>query len=180
MIFPIGHYAGVRPAVGDRGETHLVRVGRQQHRLTPDGFTVWVLAHGMAGAEQWTRREIAALATETGMADPDTELDDLLGRELLADVADPAGFARTHRMEALYIGMGNAPDRPDAHAVGIPGIATAALLDDRCYELWQWGSIAPSLSDYSTDYSTDLPELLEDLRQLMVHGCAYLDRVVAA
>lgn len=102
--------------------------------------------------------------------------------------ATAVDFARRHRMETLFVGLGNSPDRPDLHAVGVPGIGTAALLDPDSYELWQWGSLAPTLwhgCEVRSSVSDRLGEplhplealhqVLGDLRLLVAHGCAYLD-----
>jgi hypothetical protein len=64
------------------------------------------------------------------------------------------------------------------------------VLDSDCYELWQWGSVAPSLwhscevratvtagHGEVADPGKAVQEILGDLRFLVAHGCAYLDVV---
>lgn len=195
-VFPLGHYAGARPTpAGD--EQHVVRVGRRLHRLTADGFGVWVLAHGTAevGKGMWPRADILALAAAADLPAAGIHVDDLLARGLLAHVPTGPGdrsvavaFARTHRMHALCVGMGNSPDAPDLHAVGVPGIGITAMLDPDSYELWQWGGLAPTLwhscevrGAVSTqlgdplDAEGALDQILGDMRHLIAHNCVYLD-----
>jgi hypothetical protein len=93
-------------------------------------------------------------------------------------------------MDVLFVGLGNAPDRPNGHAVGLPGLGAAAILDPDCYELWQWGSVAPTLwhscelrasvsaqLDHPLEPVDALGDVLGDLRFLIANGCAYLDVV---
>jgi hypothetical protein len=191
-VFPVGHYGGPRAA---RAEVHVVRVGWKQHQLDEDAFGVWVLSHGVGeiGKDSWTRDDVIALAEQAGLAEPQRQLDVLLDRGVLAavpDGPDAEEFARCHRMDALFVGLGNSPDEPDLHAVGVPGIGTAALLDPDCYELWQWGSLAPTVWHNCEVRSSvsgrlgkplqpteALTQILGDLRFLIIHGCVYLDVV---
>jgi hypothetical protein len=209
-VFPIGHYAGTRPVAtapvpnGSRTGTagashHLVRIGRGLEHLTDDEFGVWVLAHGLAdsAARGWTREDILDRAMDAQITAGDVCLDQLLDRGLLVQVPTDVDhvdaaveFATTYRMGTLLVGLGPVPDRPDQHAVGVPGIGTAALLDAGAFRLWQWGGVAPTLwrhchdrvrtggrggLDTLVDPATVLFDVLADLRTLIVHGCAYLD-----
>ncbi|MFI6678644.1 hypothetical protein [Kribbella sp. NPDC050470] len=74
--------------------------------------------------------------------------------------------------------------------MGLPGVGAAAMLDPGSYELWQWGSLAPSLwhccevrasvrsqLDEQVGAADVMAEVLGDLRFLIAHGCAYLDVV---
>jgi hypothetical protein len=194
-VFPIGHYGGLRPGeVPDAAQVHVVRVGWQQHRLSEDAFGIWVLSHGITeiGKRPWTADDIIQQAEQAGVADAKAHLENLVADGALALVPDrtdeAAAFARGHRMDVLFVGLGNSPDRPDGYAVGIPGLGTAAILDPDCYELWQWGSVAPTLW-HSGEVRSEvagrlgrtlepagaLGEILGDLRYLIAHGCAYLD-----
>ncbi|TCC58274.1 hypothetical protein E0H73_28590 [Kribbella pittospori] len=193
VVFPIGHYGGVRP-VDAEAPVQVVRVGWKQHRLSEDAFGVWVLAHGLPdiGKGSWTVDDVIEQAEGAGVDDAKRHVDELVAAGLLATVADDpvAGqrFARDHRMDVMYVGLGNAPDRLDGHAVGIPGLGTAAVLDADCYELWQWGSVAPTIwhscevrasvtaqLGQPSDPAGVLTQILGDLRFLVAHGCAYLD-----
>jgi hypothetical protein len=184
VVFPIGHYGGVREG------GHVVRVGWSQHRIDEDAFGVWVLAHGLpeVGKGVWTVDDVIEQGVKAGIADAANQVSMLNDAGLVALVDDAATFARTHRMDVLFVGLGNAPDRLDGHAVGIPGLGTAAVLDPDCYELWQWGSVAPTLwhscevratvtagHGQAPDPAGALAEILGDLRFLIAHGCAYLD-----
>jgi hypothetical protein len=183
-VFPIGHYGGVRDS------EQVVRVGWSQHRIDADAFRVWGLAHGLSevGKGSWTVDDVTAQAATAGIEDAASHLARLNDAGLVAVVDDAATFARTHRMDVLFVGLGNRPDRLDGHAVGIPGLGTAAVLDPDCYELWQWGSVAPTLwhscevratvtaeHGQAADPAKALAEILGDLRFLIAHGCAYLD-----
>jgi hypothetical protein len=189
LVFPVGHYGGVRD-----GETQVIRVGWKQHRIDEDAFGVWVMAHGLAevGKGQWTFQDVVEHSEKAGVEDAAGKVTALADAGLLAVVEDnpimATRFAQAHRMDVLFVGLGNAPDRLDGHAVGIPGLGTAAVLDPDCYELWQWGSVAPTVWHSCEVRATvtaklgqeaspvdALAEILGDLRFLIAHGCAYLD-----
>jgi hypothetical protein len=190
-VFPIGHYSGFRPG---EDPVHVVRVGWQQHRLDEDAFGVWVLSHGTAetGKGHWTADDIVKRAEDGGLAEAGRRLEELAAKGIVAFVPDDpevaTAFAKGHRMDVLFVGLGNSPERPEGHAVGVPGLGTAAVLDPDCYELWQWGSVAPTLWHSCEVRATvtaelgqtlepvdALGEILGDLRYLISHGCAYLD-----
>ena len=192
-VFPVGHYSGVRPGESDEPE-HVVRVGWSQHRIDADAFAVWVLAHGLpeVGKGAWTVDDVIEQAVQAEVGDPARHVERLADAGLLAVVEDnpvlAARFAQRHRLDVLFVGLGNAPDRLDGHAIGIPGLGTAAILDPDCYELWQWGSVAPTLwhscevratvtarLGQTAEPADALAEILGDLRYLVAHGCAYLD-----
>lgn len=199
-VFPVGHYGGVRTHDSpDGGNVHVVRVGWQQHRLNEDAFGIWVLSHGLAetGKGHWSAEDIAAQAEQAGVTEPNARLQELAAVGVVAvvedDPAEATRFAQRHRLDVLFVGLGNTSERPDGHAVGVPGLGTAAVLDPDCYELWQWGSVAPSLwhsCEVRATVSGRLGQQLEpvdalaailgDLRFLIAHGCAYLDVTAAA
>lgn len=188
MVFPVGHYSGVR------ADEHVIRVGWSLHRIDADAFAVWVLAHGLpaVGKGQWTVDDVIGQAVQAAVEDPARYVEQLADSGLLAVVEDnpmtATLFAQRHRLDVLFVGLGNAPDRLDGHAIGIPGLGTAAILDPDCYELWQWGSVAPTLwhscevratvtaeLEQPADPAAAVAEILGDLRFLVAHGCAYLD-----
>ncbi len=189
-IFPIGHYTGTRPDEEGRS-VHTVRIGWQQRRLTEDAFATWVLGHGKpeAGKAPWTEQHLLAAASDAGIADAPEHLKDLAGHGLLIAVPDPPEeFAKAHRLDVQYVGLGNSPENPDQYAVGLPGLGAAAMLDASTFELWQWGAVAPTLwhccqlraSVTSTlgrpvGPADVVTEVLGDLRFLLIHGCAYVD-----
>src|SRR5206468_3420611 len=120
---------------------------------------------------------------QAGIEDPAAYVERLADAGLVAVVEDGRDFARRHRMDVMFVGLGNAPDRLEEHAVGIPGLGTAAVLDPDCYELWQWGSVAPTLwhscevratvaaePPARPDPDAALTEILGDLRYLVAGG----------
>ena len=193
-IFPVGHYTGVR--TDDEGNpVHTVRIGWQQHRLDELAFATWMLAHGVPanGRAAWTEADVLRQAGEAQIEDAADRLGTLAADGLVAIVADDAEqFSRTHRMGVFFVGLGNSPQEPDRFAVGLPGLGAAASLDSDSYELWQWGSITPTLwhncelrasvtspPDRALSARDTVAEVLGDLRVLIASGCAYLDAVVA-
>lgn len=180
-IFPVGHYTGLR-AAEDGPPSHSVRVGWQQHRLEEDAFGTWVLAHGFreTGKDKWTEADVLGQAEQAGIAGAAGHLEQLSGLGLVASPEDVEQFARGHRLGIMFVGLGNSPERLDEFAVGLPGLGTAAVLDAGSYELWQWGSIAPTLWDVLKLRSAAGPiDGLGDLRYLIANGCAYLDVAAA-
>lgn len=175
MIFPVGHYTGVRAA--DDGVLHTIRAGWQQHRLEEDAFGTWVLTHGLteSGKDKWTEADVLGHAEQSGIPGAAGHLQQLARLGLVSRADDAEQFARGHRLGVLFVGLGNSPERLDEFAVGLPGLGTAALLDARSYELWQWGSVAPSLWDVCQAVAAEPTDVLRDLRSLIANGCAYLD-----
>ncbi|MFF1817252.1 hypothetical protein ACFVWG_08140 [Kribbella sp. NPDC058245] len=189
-LFPVGHYLGVRSEEGR--PVHTVRIGWRQHRLSEDAFATWVLAHGLPanGRAAWTRAELVDQAEQVEISTPADHLQALTSDGLVAAVDDAEAFARHHRMGVFFVGLGNTPEELGQFAIGLPGLGPAATLDPDSYELWQWGSIAPSLwhscelrasvtsrDDQSVSPQDAVTEILADLRILISHGCAYLDVV---
>jgi hypothetical protein len=197
-VFPVGHYSGAGP-----DESHLVRVGRNLERLTDDEFGIWMLAHGLAdvGKGNWSRKDVLERARDAELAEPEACLARLIERRLLAVVPtervdDATSFATAYRLCTLLVGLGAAPDQPELHAIGVPGVGTAALLDAGTYQLWQWGGVAPTLWRHCQDRirtgnegrdalaalvdpAKVLGDVLGELRILLAHGCAYLDTAAA-
>jgi hypothetical protein len=141
VMFPIGHYLGPQQPRG----AHVLRIGRAHVTLSEPEFDVWARAH------------------EGPVDDPAVAR--LVERGALA-VADGA-FLETYRMDALQVGVGNTAAEPEVFHVGI---AEPVPLGRGSYELWQWGSLAPTLKDVARP-----AEFLDDLRALLAGGCAYLD-----
>lgn len=183
-VFPIGHDHGIRD------DERVVRVGRSEHRLDADAFALWVLARGVpeVGKGSWTVDDLLAHAERAGIEEPSAYVGKLAGAGLIAVVADGREFARRYRMDVLFVGLGNTPDRLDGHAIGIPALGTAAVLDPDSYELWQWGSVAPTLwhscevratvsaePSARPDPDAALTGILGDLRFLVARGCVCLD-----
>lgn len=151
----------------------------------------------------WTPADVLRHAGDAEVADPERCLSDLLERGLLVEVPttpdrvdEAVTFATSHRVGALQVGLGRIPETPGgpvggAYAVGLTGVGVTALLDERCYRLWLWGGTSGSLWRYceervrSTSGALEsfvdpgrlLLETLAALRILLLHGCAFLDRV---
>lgn len=166
IVFPIGHYVGSRHASGN----HLVRVGMSHRRLTGDEFRVWMLAHGR-GRGAWTIPQVLALAADSSLAAASSAVDRLLDAGMLVN-ASPRSFAESYRLRPLLVGLGD-------YRVGLPGLPPVAELASGAYELWQWAALAPSLWHMHTVRGNvaaeSLDALLDEVRELLVNGCAYLD-----
>ncbi|MFK4084091.1 hypothetical protein ACI2LF_08300 [Kribbella sp. NPDC020789] len=190
-IFPVGHYTGVLPsAIG--APNHIVRVGRTQHRLTEADLGSWMLAHGPAGAigAPWTLRPLLDEAAELGMDGVHDRLAELADRGLVVGI-DPADgqvsdVVRAYRLSALMIGLGEVPEEPGRHRIGVPEVGVVAVLDPDSYELWRWAATAPTLWASCElrsavagrpDPRTTVGGVLRDLRTVIAHGCGYLDVV---
>jgi hypothetical protein len=182
-VLPVGHYAGLRPD-DDGHPVHAVRVGWQQHRLSGDAFRTWVLSHGTPplGKESRTGADLVAAALEAGISEPAERVAELTNDGLLASMSEE--FAKAYRIDVQFVGLGNSPENPDLYAVGLPGLGAAAMLAPGAYELWQWGSVAPTLWHLCQVRATiagdsgpadALESVLGDLRSLILHGCAYVD-----
>ncbi|NUS00602.1 MAG: hypothetical protein HOV67_35715 [Kribbellaceae bacterium] len=151
MIFPVGHGAG----------PNVVRVGRRAEHLSDSEFETWDLAHQATGDE--------ALPL----------VDELVRRGLLVRVDDVTAFAQQYRLLPLFIGLGNHPDEPDRYAIGVQGLAPLAVVDERTYELWQWGWVAPSLWAHCEVQATlgEQPQLLDGVSTLLAEYVAVLEPV---
>ncbi|MEV8378391.1 hypothetical protein AB0P21_36975 [Kribbella sp. NPDC056861] len=192
-IFPVGHYTGARV---DHGRAiHTVRVGWRQHKLDEDAFALWALAHGVPenGKAAWTEADVLRRAGELrpGEEAVTDRLGTLAAAGLITSVDDEEKFCRTHRLGVLFVGLGNSRQRPDRYSIGLPGHGAAATVDSSTYQLWQWGSVVPTLwhscelratmtsaAGRTTSALQLAPEVLGDLRPLIASGCAYLDMVV--
>lgn len=205
LVLPIGHYMGpFYPAPGAPLKYHAVRVGRDTARLPDDHhFSVWALAHGIddeSDAKSWNRQAVERAARETGIADASRVFDAVRDLGLvvsipLHDDAAAVEFAQRYRMQSLLVGLGNRPDSPLLHGIGLPGLdpAVRVLMDQ--YELWQWGHLGTSLW-HSIELNTQVwresgatdPEKIEPRRALaqslrtlhllVSHSAAYVDRVI--
>jgi len=121
-LVPIGHDLGVfHDGVG--GRVQQVRVGADIHELPDDLYEAWRTAH------------------ETT---PDTAVDELSARRLLASADDPVAFASTHRLLPLALGLGNSVEQPWLFAAGLLYQPVAAMTGP-LYDLWQWAHLSPDL-----------------------------------
>jgi len=175
-VFPIGHYVGERHPEG----LHHVRVGQAHQAMTADEFGVWVLSH--QDSPQWTVSDVLTLAAQAELPNAAASVERLLSVGALVTVTDPDAFARSYRLAALQVGLGNTEENPDTYRVGLPG-QEPALLDATSYELWQWAALAPTLWHTceisaklsSTNPADEVPTVLQHLRPLLANSCGYLD-----
>lgn len=181
-VFPVGHGAGAFvPDDEPNPAHHVVRVGRSREELTESEFGTWVLAHQEPTTGDLTA---AGLAQETG---------ELLRRGVLVEVSDPVSFAHSYRLAPLFLGLGNQPDDLEHFHIGVPGLEPLATVDATAFELWQWGSVAPSLWSHcevlatikeqeagaSTTPDAHLGPVLGALPALLEAFVAYLEPVQA-
>ena len=198
LVFPVGHHlGGFHPGPGALPDHHVIRVGRDTHRV-PDGdlMDVWAAAHGPGRGARvldrpWTRDDALASAAAGEVPDPARHLDELVGRGLVVQVADDAqaaAFARRHRLQPLLVGLGNSPDDP-YDSLGIPGLPITVRVRPRVSEVWEWVGLWPSLAAAqewfvgiaqqtgrgTTDTAAELGFLLGAVQSLVGASAAYLD-----
>ncbi len=121
-VFPVGHDLGTWHD-GAGGRTQQVRVGATVEELSDAEYQAWSAAH----------------SPESSAADPG-----LAARGLLADTADPVGFAAMHRLVPLALGLGNTASEPWLFTAGLlhqPVVAMTGAL----YDVWQWAHLSPDL-----------------------------------
>jgi hypothetical protein len=121
-LVPIGHDLGVFHD-GAGGRVRQVRVGVEIEELPDDLYEAWHGAHESV---------------------PDTAVDALSARRLLASAADPVAFASTHRLLPLALGLGNTEEEPWLFAAGLLYQPIAAMTGP-LYDLWQWAHLSPDL-----------------------------------
>ncbi|OLR95125.1 hypothetical protein [Actinokineospora bangkokensis] len=185
-VFPVGHHMGQRLP----DEHHAVRVGWEHRALTADEFGLWVLAHGTRanGRGEWTAGNVVELATAAGVEGPAGVLAAAADKGVVVGVTDALAFTEAHRLHPLKVGLGNTPEDPDRFRLGHPGVEPVSEVSASAFELWQWAQLAPSLrhlgevrakaaADLGAATSAELvaADLLADVRELLVSGCAYLD-----
>lgn len=188
-VFPVGHYLGpFFPGPGEPMRCHRVRIGAEiTSLLTDEEFAVWSLAHGvpgLPGGQPWARAAIVALVRERGGGDVTETLAELVAAGALAEVGDPAEFARAHRFNPLLLGLGASADRPGTIHIGLIGCPRATV-DPATFELWQWAPLHASIWDlYDTLATTDgtvrVDDVLAGLHTLLTNGCGYLDLVTVS
>jgi hypothetical protein len=201
LIFPIGHYLGAdaRPGASPP-DGRIVRIGWDVYRLDDDEqLGVWALAHGVptgGDASPWTRATTEGAARAAGIADAARILDDLLGKDLLVEVApgtaEAVELAQVCRIRSLLLGLGNTPDDLLRYGIGLTPTQPAVRVAPFAYELWKWGHACDSLwhavqimaragrdagsdDEQDTDPELVLTRCLTALQTLVGHGAGYLD-----
>ncbi|MFC6022190.1 hypothetical protein ACFP2T_39290 [Plantactinospora solaniradicis] len=213
LMFPVGHYLGPTvdasgppdlgpPPVAVRHETplapHRVRVaGRIRSLPGGDPYTLWLLAHGIAGGPQpWTPAQIAASAPWLTVARFDRAVADLVERRLLLvvdpDSADALAMAMAYRWNSTLHGHGMRPEWPGRYGIGGPD-GPWMLVDNLVHDIWRWAPVTPTLWDacealapaYLNPPTDDdptvtgpdemLPHLLRGLHLLVCSYAGFLD-----
>jgi hypothetical protein len=205
LVLPLGHAMG--PFHQRRGAPPaywLVRLGWDSP-LLPDRATadVWALAHGdpdQVPRTPWTRQQLCRTAREAGVEEPESVLDGLVARGLVAEVVpgtpEAAEFAATHRVQSLLLGLGELPDQRGLDGIGLLGMPPLARVPLGTYEFWQWGHLWPTLSEAAAglaEMAAQAPEhapeeadpvqvldrVLRELHELLAVRAVYLDRSLA-
>jgi hypothetical protein len=199
LVVPIGHYVGTFvPPSGSPDHHEQVRIGADVRDLDPEQFRIWGLAHGLldrvdAGSPPWTRSALLAAAAEAGIAGAEQVTGALLADGTLMEVTadDAVGFARTHRMVPLMLGLGNTPEEPWLYAVGFPDQPIVKMVGV-LYDLWGWSHMdndmwtachgagrlatrAGVTDPDQTDPQKLLSGLVESLHTLLAPNAVYLD-----
>ena len=152
LLLPIGHLLG-SICYGDSADSvrFTVRVGWRDVDLSLPEFVVWSSAHGVpdqVGEQPWTADDTYRAARDTGVEDVSAAMEQLLSKELLAEVglgtADVPRFAAGHQVFPLQLGLGNSVEDPSAFRIGLPaGAAVTVTLP--VYSLWSRAHLQDSL-----------------------------------
>ncbi|MEO3927829.1 hypothetical protein ABGB07_28760 [Micromonosporaceae bacterium B7E4] len=199
LMFPVGHYLG--PAVDASGPVanpHRVRLAGQIHPLPGgDPYTLWLLAHGVAGGPRpWTPAHIAASAPWLTRARFDRAVAHLTERRLLLvvdpDSAEAAAVARSYRWNSMLHGHGMRLGWHGRYGIGGPD-GPWILVDNLVHDIWRWAPVTPTLWDacealapaYAHPPTDDdptvtgpdemLPHLLRGLHLLICSDAGFLD-----
>ncbi|SHN39029.1 hypothetical protein [Cryptosporangium aurantiacum] len=200
-LFAVGHDGG--PLYGPAGNDLLgrqVRVGADEHLLTPGEARLWDLARGLEAGDSHrllTSDAVAAEAVGAGVPDARRTLDSLIERGLILDVrpgtTQARAFAARYRLQPLLHGLGDYPNDRLMYLLGVPGHREVTLLGPHDSLFWQaagqwrslWDAVA-ALSGHlerigrTSPRDTDPEQLLTTagfhaLRRLIGDGAAYLD-----
>lgn len=151
LVFPVGHWLGPLYRSGIE-VCHRVRIGTGTVDLDDDTESaVWRLAHGEPEDPQpTTLGSVMAAAQGLGHPDAAAAADRLVDAGVLACVGTAGGaldavrFARSHRLVALMVGLGDGPDG-GAHAAIGPAGQPATWVTPAAFEAWRWGAATASL-----------------------------------
>ncbi len=170
--------------------------------MSAEERTVWACAHGvpdqLEAGRPWTREALLeAVRAHLPDADVATIIDDLLGRDVLAEVnpgtQQAIDFASKYRLIPLMLGLGNTPEEPWEYRIGLVS-APLVSVSGTVYHMWEWSHLYKSLWDScrklakireghtdppataeQRDPEAILTEILGSLHHLLAPGCAYLD-----
>ncbi|GAA4698695.1 hypothetical protein [Phytohabitans rumicis] len=153
LMFPVGHYLG--PDGGTSGRlagAHRVRAGGQVRTLPGgDPYTLWLLAHGVAGGPQpWTPAHAFAAAEWLSTDRFHRAVEDLARRGLLLvidpDSAEAAAMARSYRWHSMLHGHGMRLEWSGRYGIG-GAEGPWLLVDNLAHDIWRWAPITPTLWD---------------------------------
>lgn len=204
LVFPVGHYLGpYHPVRLEPPAYHLIRVGWQTVRLPSESHVdVWALTHGSpVGPTEgpWTSSDVLAAAAEAGIEGAPAILRELHEWRVVVEVGQGSksavDFARTHRVQALLVGLGNTPDPAVPDGIGLVGLPPIVQVIPEIFAFWQLAQLWPDLwaacqGMVEVDRELDItvaskasPELMLDfsliaLRTLIVRNAVYLDVTV--
>ncbi|MFB9239383.1 hypothetical protein ACFFWC_28270 [Plantactinospora siamensis] len=161
-MFPVGRYTGAfHPSHGAPVKYHSLVIGRLSVQLeTEAAFNVWVAGHRPPDAGRpWRRADVAEAAERRlGVAEPDALIDEFLTDGLLVEVdpADPDAveFARAHRVWPLMLPLGNTPDDPLRHGIGLFGSEPVLRVPTLVNDVWMWSSTGGSLWDVCVAFAS--------------------------
>ncbi len=161
LVFPVGRYTGAfHPAPGAPVKYHSLAVGRLSVTMDSEAaFSVWAAAHRSTDADgPWTRVETADAARRLGVADPDGLIDEFVEDGLLVEVGpaqeDALGFAQAHRVRALMLPLGNTPEDPLRHGIGLFGAEPVLRVPALVNDIWMWSSTGGSLWDVCVAFAS--------------------------
>lgn len=201
LIFPVGHYLGPFHAVADSPPLHhVVRVGWTAAHLPDEQHVdVWGLVHGLPARIEhvrWTRAAVLAAADEVDLPDADATIDHLIELGVAVEVQpgtpQAVDFARSHRVQALLVGLGNTPDAAQPDGIGLIGLPPVVQVRPQVFEFWQLAQLWPTLwagceafaqvardqgdeRAEQTDPEQILDYFLAALRILIAHNAVFLD-----
>ena len=196
QLYAVGQQLGVRfdPVTG-RSDGWEIRVGDDIVTLPADEtLTVWLLCHGRLDADGSVRRTQADVLAESAVSGIE-EAPEILSAlielgavaRVLGDPASLADLARTHRVEPMMVGLGNAPEQPESFALGVPPADVHAVLSAEVMRVWLNTHLAPTLLQAVTDEAevsdgdpdAVLAETIDAISELLAVGAIYLDRPAA-
>ena len=138
-LVPVGHDLGAFHD-GSGGHCQQVRVGAELVELDEPRYAAWVAAHGTPDSEG----VVTSVTASSLRAAHGDDVDELLTRQLVAAVDPVVGFASTHRLVPLVLGLGNSVDEPWLFAAGLL-YQPVVMMTGAVYDLWQWGHLSRDL-----------------------------------
>ncbi|SDP52420.1 hypothetical protein SAMN05660199_04129 [Klenkia soli] len=208
LVVPLGRQLAVLDlspvgALDPRGARGFVQVDGGPVELSGAAAHVWLACHGHAAdpaPHGWGQDDATALARRWGLGPDDIAAgwDEVRAAGVVTDLVDDAdgrrAWARAHTLHPLVPALGELPDRPAVHQVGLPGqprVELSRVLRD----VWAWGPLFTDLwtgvrwhaeghraagvdEPRVADPDLLLADLVASLRPLLRANAAYVDRAV--